>query len=85
MSKSRASGRDFEFFCCAKNLDHGGIITEKMETCDADFFKLSGGSTFAFDVARIGRARGARCGIKAELLWSNGGGSRNPAKPGFAR
>ena len=40
---------------------------------------------WAFDVARIGRACGARCGIKAELLWSNGGGSRNPAKPGFVR
>ena len=35
------------------------------------------------DVARIGRSRGARCGIKTKFLWSNGGGSRNPAKPGF--
>ena len=35
------------------------------------------------DVARIGRSRGAHCGIKTKLLWSNGGGGRKPGKPGF--
>ena len=35
------------------------------------------------NVAGIGRARGARCGAKTEFLRSNGGGGRNPGKPGF--
>ena len=35
------------------------------------------------DVARIVRARGARCGRKTKFLWSNAGESRNPEKPGF--
>ena len=44
------------------------------------FYKIIFGVS---SVARIVRACGARCGIKTKFLWSNGGGGRNPEKPGF--
>ena len=48
-----------------------------------NFFGDGGENFSQGDAARIGRARGARCGTKTEFLWSNEGGGRNPGKPGF--
>ena len=61
------------------------LLVMKTETgffCWFPFFFVPVEFGFAY-VARIGRSRGARCGIKTKFLWSNGGGGRKPGKPGF--